>query len=83
MLFLDEVALYRAEVLDSLRGPLEERMVRIARSGGVVTFPCSFSLVAAMNPCPYVVSELVAIKGDGAFLCIPPDQVLCTAQIGV
>ncbi len=51
-LFLDEVSLYRREVLESLRGPLEDGVVRIARSGGVISFPCKISLVAAMNPCP-------------------------------
>jgi magnesium chelatase family protein len=50
-LFLDELPLYRREALESLRGPLEEGRVRIARSAGAVTFPCRFSLVAAMNPC--------------------------------
>jgi magnesium chelatase family protein len=50
-LFLDELPLYRREVLESLRGPLEDGLVRVARSGGTVTFPCRFSLVAAMNPC--------------------------------
>lgn len=39
-------------MLDSLRGPLEEGLVRISRSGGTVTFPCRFSLLGAMNPCP-------------------------------
>jgi magnesium chelatase family protein len=52
VLFLDEVPLYRAEVLESLRQPLEDGRVRIARSGGVVTYPSRFSLIAAMNPCP-------------------------------
>jgi magnesium chelatase family protein len=52
VLFLDEISLYRRDVLESLRGPLEDGVVRIARSGGVITFPCRFSLVAAMNPCP-------------------------------
>lgn len=49
---MDELALYRRDVLDSLRGPLEDNMVRIARSNGVITFPCRVSLIAAMNPCP-------------------------------
>lgn len=52
VLFLDEIALFRNEVLESLRGPLEDGCVRIARSGGVVVYPARFSLIAAMNPCP-------------------------------
>lgn len=52
VLFLDEIALYGAYTLDSLRTPLEEGQVRIARAGGVVAYPCRFSLVGAMNPCP-------------------------------
>lgn len=51
-LFLDELTLYRRDVLESLRAPLEDGVVRIARSGGSIAFPCRFSLVAAMNPCP-------------------------------
>jgi magnesium chelatase family protein len=52
VLFMDELALYRRDVLESLRAPLEEGCVRIARSAGVIRFPSRFSLVAAMNPCP-------------------------------
>ncbi|MGH2819114.1 MAG: YifB family Mg chelatase-like AAA ATPase [Actinomycetota bacterium] len=51
-LFLDELSLYRHEVLEAMRGPLEDGVVRIARSGGAISYPCRFSLVAAMNPCP-------------------------------
>ncbi|MDP9066859.1 MAG: YifB family Mg chelatase-like AAA ATPase [Actinomycetota bacterium] len=51
-LFLDEITLYRRDLLESLRGPLEDGVVRIARSGGVIEFPCQISLIAAMNPCP-------------------------------
>ena len=51
-LFLDELALYRREVLESLRAPLEDGVVRVARSAGTVEFPCRITLVGAMNPCP-------------------------------
>lgn len=50
-LFMDELSLFRKDVLESLRGPLEDGHVRIARSSGSVRFPCRFSLIAAMNPC--------------------------------
>lgn len=52
ILFLDELPLYRRDVLESLRGPVEDGYVRIARTTGTVRYPCRFSLIAAMNPCP-------------------------------
>lgn len=52
VLFLDELPLYRREVLDALRAPIEEGVVRLARAGGAISYPCRFSFVAAMNPCP-------------------------------
>ena len=52
VLFLDELAEFPIAVLDALRQPLEERVVRIARARATVTLPASFLLVAAMNPCP-------------------------------
>lgn len=57
VLFLDEIALFRGDALESLRGPLEDGRVRLARSGGVVSYPARFSLIAAMNPCPCGFSE--------------------------
>mgnify|MGYP000021248918 CR=1 FL=1 len=52
VLFLDELPEFQKTVLDSMRQPMEERKVQIARSAGMVTYPSDFILVAAMNPCP-------------------------------
>jgi len=52
VLFLDEVAEFSRHALDALRAPLEDRQVLVSRSARSVTFPASFALVAAMNPCP-------------------------------
>jgi magnesium chelatase family protein len=52
VLFLDELAEFAAHVLDALRQPLEEGVVRVARAAATVSFPARFLLVAAMNPCP-------------------------------
>jgi magnesium chelatase family protein len=52
VLFLDEMGEFPSVVLDSLRQPLEEGLVRVSRARGSVTFPARFILVGAMNPCP-------------------------------
>ncbi len=52
VLFLDELPLYRRDVLESLRGPLEEGWIRVVRMAGSVLYPCRFTLIAAENPCP-------------------------------
>jgi magnesium chelatase family protein len=52
VLFLDELPEFPRNVLEVLRQPLEERRVTIARAQLTLTFPASFILIAAMNPCP-------------------------------
>ncbi len=52
VLFLDEAAEFRADVLQSLREPIEEAWVSLVRAGSVARFPSEFQLVMAANPCP-------------------------------
>ncbi|HEY6628411.1 MAG TPA: YifB family Mg chelatase-like AAA ATPase [Acidimicrobiia bacterium] len=52
VLFLDELAEFPRGHLDTLRQPLEEAVVSVARRGMSVDFPASFQLLAASNPCP-------------------------------
>ncbi len=52
VLFLDELPEFKRSALEVLRQPLEDASVTISRSAAKITLPCSFMLVAAMNPCP-------------------------------
>jgi magnesium chelatase family protein len=51
-LFLDELGEFPSSVLDALRQPLEEGVVRVTRANIHTTVPARFLLVAATNPCP-------------------------------
>lgn len=52
ILFLDEFPEFARSILETLRQPIEDGCVTIARMHSVVRFPAEFMLVAAMNPCP-------------------------------
>ncbi len=64
VLFLDEFPEFSKGVLQVLRQPLEEGKVTISRAAASLTYPASFTLVAAMNPCP------CGHLGDRAKQCI-------------
>jgi magnesium chelatase family protein len=63
VLFLDELPEFRRNVLESLRQPLEDGHVVLARAKITLRFPSRFVLVAAMNPCP------CGYFGDGTDRC--------------
>jgi magnesium chelatase family protein len=52
VLFLDELPEFRRSTIESLRQPLEDKLVTVARAKDSVTYPADFILVATKNPCP-------------------------------
>ncbi len=69
VLFLDELPEFDRRVLESLREPLESRVVSITRATFRAEYPAAFQLIAAMNPCP------CGLLGDpsGRCRCTPPE----------
>lgn len=64
VLFLDEFPEFRRDVLEGLRQPLEDKVIKIARSNDRITFPANFQLLGASNPCP------CGFKDDPRELCV-------------
>jgi magnesium chelatase family protein len=52
VLFIDEFPELATNIIDSLRQPIEDKIVTISRAKGSQTLPASFLLIGAMNPCP-------------------------------
>jgi len=52
ILFMDEFNEYPRSIIESLRQPLEDKKITISRASGSVSFPASFTLIVANNPCP-------------------------------
>lgn len=52
VLFLDEIAEFNRGTIEALRQPIEDGIVHLTRVNGSMDFPCKFTLLAAMNPCP-------------------------------
>lgn len=74
VLFLDELPEFGMRVLEVLRQPLEDKVVTISRAHGSLTFPASFQLVAAMNPCP------CGYYGDALKPCTCSNQIVTRYQ---
>jgi magnesium chelatase family protein len=52
VLFLDELPEFRRSTIESLRQPLEDGVVTVARAKDTVTYPARFMMIATKNPCP-------------------------------
>ncbi len=69
VLFLDELPLFSRRTLECLRQPLEDHQVTISRQRYTATYPCTFMLICAMNPCP------CGFLGDPHHVCTCTEQM--------
>jgi magnesium chelatase family protein len=69
VLFLDELPQFSRSTLEALRQPMENGEISISRVGATLAYPCRFTLVAAMNPCPcgYYGSDRCTCKEHAVF----------------
>ncbi len=74
VLFLDELPEFGHSLLETLRQPLEDKVITISRAQGSVTFPANFMLVGAMNPCP------CGYYGDPLRQCTCPPSLVSRYQ---
>ncbi|MDR1419420.1 MAG: ATP-binding protein [Treponema sp.] len=70
LLFLDEAPLFRANVLEALREPLEDQVITISRADGPVRLPAGFQLLLAANSCPCGRLGLPAADGASGAACL-------------
>ncbi len=74
VLFLDELPEFGHSHLETLRQPLEDKVVTISRAQGSLTYPANFMLAGAMNPCP------CGFYGDPVRPCTCPPSIVSRYQ---
>lgn len=74
VLFLDELPEFSRSFIESIRQPIEDKVINISRASGQVTYPANFILVAAFNPCP------CGYFGDKEKACTCTKQAIRTYQ---
>lgn len=78
LLILDEAAEFRKNVLQSLREPMEDGIIRLGRVEGLVRFPADFLLAMSLNPCPCGKYG----SGHGACACTATEVQQYWARLG-